>query len=267
MVEEIRLWRLLVGARLRSQWQYRASFFLYATGSFLSGLVDFVALAAIFTKVPQLGGWSLAEVALLYGITGLAFNLADFAVGGLEDLSRRVKEGTFDSLLLRPVGTITQLSADGFALRRIGKVLQAGCVLLLAIPLLDLEWTLARVLVIAAAVVLGTLVYCAVFIGTASIAFWIIDGREVGNAFTYGGNFLSNQPFDIYAQWLRRFATFVVPLAFAAYLPVAWVLGRATPAGVPADAVWLTPIVAVASLLVAQALWHAGLRAYRSTGT
>lgn len=102
MVEELRLWRLLVAARVRSQWQYRASFLLYAGASFLASLVDFAALAAIFTKVPQLGGWSLAEVAFLYGITGLAFHLADFAVGSVDELSRRVKDGTFDSLLLRP---------------------------------------------------------------------------------------------------------------------------------------------------------------------
>lgn len=267
MVDELRLWRLLVGARVRSQWQYRTSFLLYASGSFLGALVDFVALAAIFTKVPQLGGWTVGEVAFLYGLTGLAFHLADFAVGSLDELSRRVKDGTFDSVLLRPVGTITQLSAEGFALRRIGKVLQAGCVLALAVPLLDVAWTPGRVGVAVAAVGFGTLIYSAVFIGTASVAFWIIEGREIGNAFTYGGNFLSNQPFDIYASWLRRFVTFIVPLAFAAYLPASWVLGKPTPSGIPANLVWVTPVVAVAALLLSQTIWQAGLRTYRSTGT
>lgn len=267
MVDELRLWRLLVAARVRSQWQYRASFLLYATGSFLGALVDFVALAAIFGKVPQLGGWSVGEVALLYGITGLAFNLADFAVGSVDEVSRRVKDGSFDSLLLRPVGTITQLSADGFALRRVGKVLQAACILVLSIPLLDLDWSLPRVAVAAAAVAFGSLVYAAVFIGTASVAFWIVEGREFGNAFTYGGNFMSNQPFDIYARWLRRFATFVVPLAFASYLPVAWVLGKSTPPGLPDALVWASPLVAVVSLVLAYGAWQTGVRAYRSTGT
>ncbi len=113
MGDELRLWRVLVAARVRSQWQYRTSFLLYASGSFLGALVDFVALSAIFTKVPQLGGWGFAEVAFLYGVSGLAFALASFAVGSVDNLSRRVKDGTFDSLLLRPLGTITQLSAVG----------------------------------------------------------------------------------------------------------------------------------------------------------
>lgn len=267
MVEELRLWRLLVAARVRSQWQYRASFLLYATASFLASVVDFAALAAIFAKVPQLGGWTIAEVAFLYGLTGLAFTLAQFAVGGVDELSRRVKDGTFDSLLLRPVGTITQLSAEGFALRRIGRVAQAGCVLALSLALLDVGWTAGRIAVTAATVAFGTLIYAAVFIATASIAFWVVEGRDLGNAFTYGGNFLSNQPLDIYARWLRRFATFVVPLAFTAYLPAAWVLGKTTAPDVPGELVWMTPLVAVVALLVAQGIWRMGLRTYRSTGT
>lgn len=267
MGDELRLWRVLVAARVRSQWQYRTSFLLYASGSFLGALVDFVALSAIFTKVPQLGGWGFAEVAFLYGVSGLAFALASFAVGSVANLSRRVKDGTFDSLLLRPLGTITQLSAEGFALRRIGRVAQAGCVLVLSLTLLELAWTPGRVAVTIVAVACGALVYAAVFLATAAVSFWVIEGAEVGNAFTYGGSFLSNQPLDIYARWLRQFATFVVPLAFAAYLPVAWVLDKPTPPGIPSALVWATPLVAVAALLLSRAVWQAGLHTYRSTGT
>lgn len=267
MVDELRLWRVLVAARIRSQWQYRTSFLLYACGSFLGAVVDFVALSAIFTKVPLLGGWSFGEVAFLYGVSGLGFALASFAVGSVGNLSRLVKDGTFDSLLLRPLGTITQLSAEGFALRRIGRVAQAGCVLILSLTLLEISWTPGRVAVTTVAIACGTLIYAAVFLATAAISFWVIDGAEVAAAFTYGGNYLSNQPLDIYARWLRSFATFVIPLAFAAYLPVAWVLDKPIPAGIPADLMWAGPLVAVAGLLIAQAVWRAGLHTYRSTGT
>lgn len=59
----------------------------------------------------------------------------------------------------------------------------------------------------------------------------------------------------------------MLPLAFAAYLPVAWVLDKPTPPGIPSALVWATPLVAVAALLVSRAGWQAGLRTYRSTGT
>ena len=73
----LRLYRRLVGARVRSQLQYRASFALDALGMFLITFLDFGAILVIFSNVPELGGWSVAEVALLYGIGGIAFALTD----------------------------------------------------------------------------------------------------------------------------------------------------------------------------------------------
>jgi ABC-2 type transport system permease protein len=117
------------------------------------------------------------------------------------------------------------------------------------------------------AVVSGAVIYSSVFIGSAAIAFWLVDASEVGNSFTYGGSFLSNQPLDIYAHWLRTFASFVVPLAFATYLPVAWSLGKPVAAPLRAGMVWMTPVVALAAAAGARRLWRRGVRRYRSTGT
>ena len=63
----------LVAARIRAQLQYRASFAMETFGTLLVSFIDFVAILVIFANVPQLGSWSMPEVALLYGISGLAF--------------------------------------------------------------------------------------------------------------------------------------------------------------------------------------------------
>ena len=69
MAESLALYVRLVSARVRAQWQYRASFALDVVGVFLVTFLDFIAILVIFDNVPQLGGWSVQEVALLYGIT------------------------------------------------------------------------------------------------------------------------------------------------------------------------------------------------------
>ena len=46
-------------------------------------------------------------------------------------------------------------------------------------------------------------IYGAVWVALATIAFWIVDAIEFVNAFTYGGSFLSQYPIGIFGRWLR----------------------------------------------------------------
>jgi ABC-2 type transport system permease protein len=115
------LYRRLAGARARSDLQYRASLAMFTLGSLLITGLDFVSIAVLFEHVPTLAGWELAEVAFLYGTSGLAFGIADVAVGSVEKVGQRIRLGTFDTLLLRPAGTLLQLVTDEFAVRRIGR--------------------------------------------------------------------------------------------------------------------------------------------------
>lgn len=261
------MWWLLVRARIRSQLQYRGSFVLYTVGQFLVSFIDFLALAALFTRIDSLAGWSIGEIALLYGMAALSFNLCDLVVGSLDYLPTRIQDGSFDSYLLRPAGTLVQLSADGFALRRIGKVLQGLLVLVYALAELDLAWDAGRVALLVVSIVAGTVIFASIWVVVMTVCFWVIDGREVTNAFTYGGNFLANQPLAIYSTWLRRLVVFLIPIAFVNYFPALAILGRDDPFGTPEVAKYLGPAVAVVTALVAAAVWRNAVRHYRSTGS
>lgn len=73
--------RRLVGARIRSQLQYRTSFVLDLVGMFLVSFLDFAAVLVIFYNVPSVDGWSIAEVSFLYAASTLSFAFADLVVG------------------------------------------------------------------------------------------------------------------------------------------------------------------------------------------
>ncbi|CAA9555276.1 MAG: hypothetical protein AVDCRST_MAG33-1229 [uncultured Thermomicrobiales bacterium] len=101
----------------------------------------------------------------------------------------------------------------------------------------------------------------------ATLSFWTTQGIEAVNIATYGGNMVATYPIDIFAGWLRRFFLFVVPLAFAVHIPMAWLLGKPTPLGLPA---WVGLLAAPVLLLFCLAvgwLWRLGVSRYRSTGS
>ncbi len=177
-----------------------------------------------------------------------------------------IREGTFDQILVRPLPSLFQVVASDFAIRRFGRVLQGLAVLAYALVALDIDWTPGRVLAIPLAIAAGTLIYGAVWVALATIAFWIIDAIEVVNAFTYGGSFLSQYPIGIFARWLRGLVVFVFPLAFVAYFPALYILDRDDTLGLPEGMRYLSPLVAVVAVVAAGAVWRNAVRHYRSAG-
>lgn len=267
VVADLRVWRRLVGARIRADWQYRTSFFLFLASQTLIACMDLAVLAAIFGQVDSLGGWSGVEVALLFGLGGVAFGLADLLVSAVETASRHIKAGTFDLFLLRPLPALLHLSASEFALRRIGRSVQPAVVLTIALVLAPIEWTIEALVLIPVTLVAGTAIFGSVWVITSSISFWTVESQEVANAFTYGGSVVVHHPIDILGDWLRRLFTFLVPLAFVAYFPAARLLGRDQPLGWPSEAAWASPLVAGAMVLLARGVWGMALRHHRSTGS
>ena len=139
-----RIYLRLIGARARSQLEYRASLALQIFASALLTLLDFVMILVLFENVPELGGWTVQQVALLYGIAGISFALTDLIVGHLDLFPQMIRDGTFDQILVRPLPSLLQVVASDFSLRRLGKILQAVVVLIVALAAADIDWTLGR---------------------------------------------------------------------------------------------------------------------------
>ncbi len=266
MVDLLRIYRLLIGARVRAQLEYRLSAALQLAGVTILTAIDFVAIAVIFANVPELGGWTVAEVALLYALATIAFAFTDLAIGHLDLFPQMIREGTFDQILVRPLPSLFQVIASDFAIRRVGKILQGIAVLIYALVALDIDWTVGRVLAIPLAIAAGAVIYGAVWVALATITFWVIDAIEVVNAFTYGGSFLSQYPIGIFARWLRGLVVFVFPLAFVAYFPALYVLDKEDALDLPEALQYLSPLVAVVAVLAATAIWRNAVRHYRSAG-
>ncbi|WP_175408550.1 ABC transporter permease [Streptomyces sp. TRM64462] len=253
---------------IRSTMTYRFSFAMTLLSNFTATFFDFVVILLMFTHVRGLGGFSFAEVAFLYGTTSTAFGLADLALGQVGRLGRRVRDGTLDTLLVRPVPVLAQVAADRFALRRLGRVLQGLLVLVWSLVLLDgVDWTPLKIAMIPLTALTGGVLFGSLMLLGAAFQFWAQDGAEVTNSFTYGGNTLLQYPPTIFAGELVRGVVYVVPLAFVNWVPALYVLGRDAPAGLPSWAAFLSPLVAAGVAGVAGLAWRAGLRSYRSTGS
>ncbi|MFF4830748.1 ABC transporter permease [Streptomyces sp. NPDC001315] len=252
---------------VRSTMTYRASFALTAFGNLLVTGLDLVAVLLMFAQVDSLGGWTLPEVVFLYGLSATSFGVADLVLGSMDVLGTRIRDGSFDTMLVRPVPVLAQIGADHFALRRLGRITQGVLVLGWGLVAVDVDWTVPKVLLVPVMLVSGAVIFCALFVAGAAFQFLAQDAAEVQNAFTYGGNLMLQYPPAVFGKDLVRGATFMLPLAFVNWVPGSYVLGRPYPLGLPQWAAFAPPLVAAGCCVLAGLAWRAGLGSYRSTGS
>jgi viologen exporter family transport system permease protein len=267
MPDSLRLYARWLGVSVKSQMQYRASFLMLAGAQFLVTGMEFVGVWMLFQRFGSLRGWSLAEVALLYGMVNVAFALADGFGRGFDIFPNMVKSGDFDRLLLRPRGTAFQVAAQELQLMRIGRFLQGLAVLLWAAAALDVAWSLPKLAFLVAAILGGACLFYGLFVLQATLAFWTIETLEIMNTVTYGGVETAQYPMAIYRPWFRRFFTLVIPLVCVNYLPAHALLGRPDSLGTPPALQWAAPLAGVLFLALALQVWKLGVRHYCSTGS
>ena len=261
------VYRHLMGAQVRGQFSYRASFLIDLAAQAISPVIDLLAIVAVFRVTRTLGGFTAVEVLLMFGLSSTAFAIADLTVGNIEKIREYVRRGLLDAVLVRPLSVLGQVLTLDFSLRRLVRVGVGTLILLVATSASHVQWTPARVAVLVLAPVFGAVFFASVFIATATVAFFWIDSGEFANGFTYGGRDFTSYPMNVYSGLFRRLFAFSLGFAFVSYYPALILLGRPDPLGVPGWLAWGSPVVCAAAAGVAALAWRFGVRHYRSTGS
>jgi ABC-2 type transport system permease protein len=269
MLRAFDLYRRLISVQMRSQMQYRIPFLLDMFGSGLTTLLGFASLAFVIQRFDGIGGWQMAEVALLYGMVEAAFGSMDMIFTGFDPqlFGRQVRLGRFDQIMLRPANLTLQVLGSELALRRVGRILQGLAVFLIAISILKIHWTLAKLLFLPVVFASQVAFFGGLFVIGATITFWTYESIEVINIFTYGGSEMVSYPMHIYQDWMRRFFTYILPAIFLNYYPALYILDKPDPLHFPWFAPFLAPLAGFSVLGAALAFWNFGIQHYQSTGT
>lgn len=263
------LYRRLIGIRIRSQMQYRVSFLLELLTTAIGSGIAFLTVALVLERFHKVGGWTLGEIALLYGSVETAFGAMDMIFSGFDPhiFGNQVRLGTLDQMLLRPVSVTLQVFGSEFLLRRIGRIIQGLIVLVLGLAWVDITWTPHKLLLLPVMLVSTVCFFGGLFIIGSTITFWTVDSIEAINILTYGGTEMLAYPMHIYPTWMVRFFTFIVPAIFLNYYPVVFLLGKPDPYHMPGFAAFLSPVVGLGVLAASLLFWRFGIRYYQSTGT
>ncbi|MEV6254703.1 ABC transporter permease [Nocardia sp. NPDC051929] len=253
-------------SRIRAQRSYRLSFASELLSAFLVGLVELAEVWLIFRTARVLGGLDLDGALLLFGLSNTSFALSQVLFGHLDTLPVLIRMGQLDAYHLRPQPLLLQLITSDISLRRFARASVSVVALVTGAARNDIAWSSTTAALLALTLVGGIALFGGVFVCAAGLQFYLIDGSELTNSFTYGGSFAATQPASVFPTPMRLLFGFAIPVSFTAYLPTLALLGLPGPPLLPAWLAWLTPAAALWVWLLALGLWRSGTRHYQGGG-
>ena len=265
--EELHIAWKMASIRIRGQMAYRSSFWMQIISNFLVNSAEVLALFAMFYQFDTMGGWTFGEVALLHGMSMIAFSLGDLLTIGMDYVAPQIRSGEFDRVLTRPLGSWMNAVTSEVSVRHVGQLAQGAIVLIFALSLVEISWSIDKVILLIAAILTGVALFMALFTVEAILSFWTVNGVEAINAFTYGGSDLVQFPLHIFNRTLRFIFLFVIPAGFVTYFPALYLLDKPDPLGFPELFMLLGPVITAAFCMAVAWGWRQGIRHYRSTGS
>lgn len=257
------LWNL-VTASIRGQMQYRLNFVIgVLSGLFFSG-IGIIFVWAILETFDSLGGWSFSEIALIYGLRLSAHGTYLLFFSSFMNIDNMVREGAYDRLLVRPIHPMLQLMFTEFRVTVIGDFAGGIVILAAALSLQDITWSPTLVLLLIGAILGGAMIDGAFQVLPASLTFKYIESWPSRVIFDDIFSRFGNYPIHIFGQVSEKILTFIVPVAFVAWLPVATMLDK--PTFLPTWAGWMSVPIGILAFAVALVVFIRSSRHYQSSG-
>lgn len=257
------LYWLFFKNRIKILMEYRVNFLIGAVSTVFMQAAGLLAVWVVMNQIPNLEGWSLPEILLIYGLITLSKSINHMFADNLWTLGRDyVRTGTFDRFLVRPVNPLFHLLADRFCHDGIGNFLVGVFLVVVAAPRLDIVWSLPAIGYLAIMVLSGGFIFIALNLITSVSGFWLMDSVPVTRVIFEMHEF-AKYPLTIYPRAIGILLTMLIPYGFASFYPASHLLGRE----VSPLLAWGAPAVAVILMVIALRVWRFGLRHYSSTGT
>lgn len=251
---------------LRTQMEYRVSFFIWLGIKLLSYGSEYLIVWMILDRFKGIGTWSIPEVIVLWAILQLSYTLAGpFLFHSAGRLEQHIVKGSLDYFLIQPIHPLVNLIARNFSWTYSSQQVMSAVVLVIALNASGFDWSLARVSFLVLTILGGISFYAFTFLIGASLNFRMISGgREFGINIRWLME-MTQYPISIYPKQIQAFLTFVVPAAMLNYYPAVYLLDKSAELLHPSLPL-ISPLVEIALGIIGVRLFWKGLDWYQSGG-
>ena len=263
-----RLYKVLISQFFKGIMQSKVDFFMGLLGFFFTQILGLAFLFLVFRQIPSLNGWTLEQLVFIYGLAQIPRGIDHLFTDNIWLVAYRyVINGDFDRYMLRPMNLLFQVVSEKLQPDAVGELLVGTILVIVSVVRGVVVIDALHVLMFFVSVFAGALIYSAIKLFFASLAFWVkISGPFLQVAYEMSD--FAKYPSEIYAKAIRFIITWVIPFAFVAYLPASYFLGVGDFFGVASGA-WIVAtecVIAVVFWIIAYLVFQRGTQIYESAG-
>jgi ABC-2 type transport system permease protein len=247
----------LTGAYLRTSLQglleYRASFVTRVVSMLCNDAAWLAMWLLFYQRFPLIEGWGPRQVVTIWAVSAGGYGLATTVCGGMRSLAADVMLGRLDPLMTLPRPILPHILIRRMEPTALGDVAFGvlGFLVLANPTLMDVGLFTIFLLSTAA-------IYVVFAVLTQSVVFWVENSENLAEQLLMALITFSLQPTMIFDGWVKAALFTVIPAGFIAFVPLRLLTEFSWPL--------LGGLLAFAAgiLVIASAVFHAGLKRYES---
>lgn len=260
--KKLSIWGRFFSRNIQSKMSYKADFLMGILANFSMQLLGFVTIWTVFRQVDTLMGWSYYEVLFMYGLAAIPNGISEFFFDGIWRIGGKyIGKGELDRLLTRPIDPLLSIVMAHIEPHGLGLIIFGIAIISISGPNCSVVWSPLLVIYTLVCSISGSLIFFSINLSMATLAFFVVKVKEA-MVLVHHLNSFTRYPISIYHRVIQATLTFLVPFAFTAYYPAAFILKKS---GTLIYGL-MSPIVGFVLLLIAYSFWKWGLKHYQSTG-
>lgn len=207
---------------------YRADFLLGSIITLLSNILFPLVTVLIYSNGATFPGWTMWEVLLIQSVYSMSTGVAAMFFNSFVWVTmEHIREGSFETVLLKPVSPLFFIAASNFD-PEYGGLFLGGLILTIVSSVHTNISGLGGILQFILLFTVGLAVMSGLYLVMAAITFKWIGNARIPEIFDSIRNF-GKYPVGIFPRGIQVLSTFIVPVAVIGYFPASALLGRLKP--------------------------------------
>ncbi len=231
--------------------EYKINFFVQVISMFISNISWVLFWAIFFTRFPNINGWTITDIILLYAVVCTSFGFAGLIFGGHKYISNNIVDGKLDYFLTNPKKPLYHILISKISWYDLGDWLFGMIFAFMFLPIIKIPLFFALIIP-------ATIIIVSFGVIAESFSFYIGNSQSISDSLYSALIAFSLYPSTIYSGITKFILLFIIPAGFVSGIPVT-ILNSF-------NWIWfiLLYAFAIAILLIAIYVFYKGLKKYES---
>lgn len=247
---------------IQRELEFKANFMANVVQNVLWIAFFILLLKIVYTNTTTVAGWSEGDSYVLAATVFFTYaTLIAFTSSNLMEIPEKVRKGTLDFDLLKPVDSQFLISIRKFNFDEIGTIIGGIVMLFIGLSMNGHVPSFLQVGFYLMMCVCAVLIFYSFQLMMMTLGIWLV---RVDNLWVLGEMvyYVARFPMDIFRSPLKIILTYYIPIALIASEPTKVLLGRAPLGTIGYATAWTIVFLAISRLF-----WRYAISKYSSTGS